>query len=115
MDLVFSGQQLFGLFPGDLTGVALGHDLYVLIVQLIEQIEDTGDGKTDGGDQRVDDPQTVDSLGALLDVQSLQFCKVGGLDADPAKQTQQEQSQRGGDSGGDLYGEGLDSEGDALR
>ena len=113
MDLVFSGQQLFGLFPGDFTGVALGHDLDVLIIQLVEQIEDAGDGKTDGGDQGIDDPQTVDGLGALLNVQRLQFGEIGSLDADPAKQTQQEQSQGGGDGGGDLHGEGLDRKGDA--
>ena len=101
--LVFSGQKLFCFFSGDLTGVALCHDLDILIVQLIEQVEDAGDSQTDGGDQGINDPQAVQSGGALLDVQGLELCKVGSLNADPTEQTQQEQGQGGGYRGGEFF------------
>ena len=93
MESILSGQLSLGFFPGDFAGVALGHDLNVLVIELIEQVEDARDGKSDGGNQGIDDPKTVQSLRCLLDAQGFQFRKIGGLDADPVKQTQQEQCQ----------------------
>ena len=114
VESILSGQELFSLFPGDLTGIALGHDLHVLVTELIEHIEDTCNGKANGGNQGVDNPQAVQCLGALLDSQSFQLGKIGGLHSDPVEQSQQEQGQGGGHGRGDLHGEGLDGEGDAL-
>ena len=70
---VFSGQLTLRFLPGDLTGVALGHDLHILVVELIAQIEEGGDDHADHRNQGVYDPQAVQGLLTLLGL-------FGGLD-----------------------------------
>ena len=48
---ILAGKKFFRFLPGDLTGIALCHDLNILIAELVEQVEDAGNGKADGGDQ----------------------------------------------------------------
>ena len=81
---------------------------------IVEQIEDSGDGQADGGDQGVDNPQTVQRPRGLLNAQGFRFGEIGSLNTAPFEQAQQEQGQGGGDSGSELDGEGLGGEDDAV-
>ena len=56
---IFPAQLALRLFFGDLTGITLGHDLHIPVIQVIAQIEEGGNDHTDDGHQRVHDPQTA--------------------------------------------------------
>ena len=112
--LILAGQQTLGFLTGDLTGVALGHDLYILVIELVAQVEEGGDDHANDGHQSVDDPQTLGGHIAELNVHFSQFGEAVGLDGGEGEQTQQEQRQRRGNSAGDLHGKGLNGEGNAL-
>ena len=111
---ILPGQHGLGFLPGDLSGVAPRHDLHVLVVELVTQIEERGNNHADDRHQGVHDPQSLQRPCALLDVQRLQRLEALRLHGNPVEAAQQRQSQRGRDRGGDLYGEGLNGEGDAL-
>ena len=56
---IFAGQLGFRFLAGDFAGVAFCHDLHILIVELVAQVEEGGDHHADDGHQGVDDPQAV--------------------------------------------------------
>ena len=112
--LVFAGKQSLGFLSGNFAGIALGHNLHVLVVELVAQVEEGGDYHANDGYQCIDDPQTGSGLVAELDVHGGQFVEAVGFDLGEGKPAQQSQRQSGGHSAGNLHREGLNSEGDTL-
>ena len=77
--LIFSGKELLGFLTGDLAGVAFCHDLHILVVELVAQIEEGGDHHTDDRYKCVDDPQTALGLFRWVSVEVESFAELEQL------------------------------------